>query len=99
MMRDKRYRFTNSSHSFWLFKSHACALISINALICIISPFFCNRIRTKKRSPPNIECRFTILAAKFDIVSTSPEKKTCFRLRFFPTRPPKMHPDQRVRRQ
>jgi hypothetical protein len=82
-MRNKRYCFINSSHNFWLFKSHACASISINALIYIASPFFRNYIRTKNKSPFNIECRFTISAAKFDIVSTSPEKKTCFRLCFF----------------
>jgi hypothetical protein len=98
MMRNKRHRFTNNSHSFWLLKNHACALVSINALICIASPFFCNYIKTKKRSPPNIKCKFTISAAKFDIMSTSPEKEICFRLRFFPTRSPKMHPNQRVRR-
>jgi hypothetical protein len=93
MMRDKRHRFTNSSHSFWLPKSHACAPVSINALICIASPFFRNRMGTKKRSPFNIECKFMISAARFDIMSTSPEKETCFRLRFFPTRFPKMHPN------
>jgi hypothetical protein len=98
-MRGKRYRFTNNSHSFWLPKSHVYALVFINALIYIASLFFRNRMETKKRSPFNIECRFTISAAKFDIISTSPEKETCFRLRFFPTRPPKMHPNQRVRRQ
>jgi hypothetical protein len=92
-MRGKRYRFINSSHNFWLPKSHACALISINALIYIASPFFCNHIRIKKGSPSNIKCRFTISAARFDIISTSPEKKTYFRLRLFPTRPPKMNPN------
>jgi hypothetical protein len=97
-MRGKRHYFINSSHNFWLSKSHAWTLIFINALICIISPFFYNRMGIKKGSPPNIECRFTISAARFDIMSTSPEKETCFRLRFFPTRSPKMHPNQRVRR-
>jgi hypothetical protein len=99
MMRGKRHRFTNSSHSFWLSKSHAYAPISINALSYIASPFFRNRMGTKKGSPFNIKYRFMISAARFDIVSTSPEKETCFRLRFFPTRSPKMHPNQRVRRQ
>jgi hypothetical protein len=99
MVRNKRHRFTNSSHSFWSLKSHACAPVSINILICIISPFFRNRMGIKKGSPFNIKCKFTISAARFDIVSTSPEKEICFRLRFFPTRSPKMHPNQRVRRQ
>jgi hypothetical protein len=99
VVRGKRHRFTNSSHSFWSLKSHVYAPVSINALICIASPFFRNRMGTKKGSPPNIECKFTISAARFDIVSTSPEKEICFRLRFFPIRPPKMHPNQRVRRQ
>jgi hypothetical protein len=53
----------------------------------------------KKGSPFNIKCRFTISAARFDIVSTSPEKETYFRLCFFLIRSPKMHPNQRVRRQ
>jgi hypothetical protein len=98
-MRGKRHRFTNSSHSFWLFKSHAYVLVFINALIYIVSPFFCNRMKTKKRSLSNIKYRFTILATKFDIMNTSPKKEICFRLRFFPTHSPKMHPNQRVRRQ
>jgi hypothetical protein len=93
VMRGKRHRFINSSHNFWLPKSHACALIFINALICIASPFFRNRMGIKKGSPPNIKCRFTISAAKFDIMSISPEKETCFRFRLFPTRAPKMHPN------
>jgi hypothetical protein len=97
-MRNKRYCFTNSSHNFWLSKNHACALVSINALIYIVSPFFRNRMGTKKRSPFNIEYKFTISAARFDIMNTSLEKEICFRLRFFPIRPPKMHPNQKVRR-
>jgi hypothetical protein len=63
----------------------------------MVSPFFRSRMGTKKKSPFNIECRFTISAAKFDIISTSPEKETCFRLRLFPIHFSKVHSNQRVR--
>jgi hypothetical protein len=92
-MRGKCYCFANNWHSFLLFNSHDCASVFINALICIMSPFFRSLTKIKKESLFNIEYKFTTSAARFDIINTSTKKDICFRLRLVPIHLSKRHPD------